>query len=69
MTGAVKALVLEATFEQLADASGSTFFITPFREWTVSRGALFLERSVVAVGVPKHLIEQQIMDELVEKTA
>ena len=38
-TGAVKALVLPAAFEQLRGASGAPFSIEPFGEWTISRGA------------------------------
>lgn len=41
LMGAMKALVLEAVFEQLWGMSGSAFSVTPFVEWTISGGALF----------------------------
>lgn len=41
-TGAVKALVSEATFELLWGASGAPFSATLFGEWTVYRGAPLL---------------------------
>ena len=68
-TGAVKALVSEAAFEQLRGASGTPFSVAPFGEWTVSGGAPSPGRSVVVAGVPEHLTEQQVAEELVEGTA
>ena len=67
-TGAMKALVLPAAFEQLRGASGAPFSIAPFREWTVLGDAPSPGRSVVVAGVPEHLTGQQVADELVEGT-
>ena len=68
-TGAVKALVLPAAFEQLRGASGAPFSIAPFGEWTVSGGAPLPGRSAVVAGVPEHLTDEQVAGELVEGTA
>lgn len=58
--GAVKVLFLEAVFEQMRGASGAPFSVALFREWTVFRGAPLLGQSVVVVGVPEHVTEQQV---------
>ena len=68
-TGAVKALVSPAAFEQLRSASGAPFSIAPFGEWTVSGGAPSPGRSAVVAGVPEHLTDEQVAGELVEGTA
>ena len=68
-TGAVKALVLPAAFEQLRGASGAPFSVEPFGEWTVSGGAPSPGRSAVVAGVPEHLNDEQVAGELVEGTA
>ena len=67
--GTVKALVSEAEFEQLQGASGVPFSVVPFGESTVSGGAPSPARSVVVVGVPEHLTEQKVAEELVEGMA
>ena len=59
-TGTVKVLFSEAVFEQMRGASGAPFSVALFGEWTVFRGAPSLGQSVVVVGVPEHLTEQQV---------
>ena len=68
-TGAVKALVSPAAFEQLRGASGAQCSVAPFGEWTVSKGAPLPGRSAVVAGVPEHLNDEQVAGELVEGTA
>ena len=68
-TGAVKALVSPAAFEQLWGASGVPFSVAPFGEWTISGGAPLPGRSAVVVGVPEHLTDEQVAGELIEGTA
>ena len=68
LTGVVKALVLPAAFEQLRAASRAPFSVAPFGEWTVSGGASSPGWSMVVVGMPEHLTDEQVAAELVEGT-